>query len=291
MDDSTDDARPPEPSGANAPEANAPAEPTAPNPEDAARPDQLESEMLFGETIAWMRPNSPLFKPEPEPWSEPEPEPAAAAAAPAVLDQFALPPTPADGEPEEGPKNRTKILLVVAGILLVVLLGVGAFALLGGGDDDKADVASGSATTTTVAATTTTAAPSTIPPEQGEEKETAAGTQVTVKSDVLFDVNSSDLTPDANNRLGAFLTLAARDKKRRLLVEGFTDSDGDPGFNQQLSEARAQSVATWLISQGIDPARISALGHGADQPVAPNDTPENKALNRRVVVTLQNAGA
>ena len=110
-----------------------------------------------------------------------------------------------------------------------------------------------------------------------------------MNADVLFDVNSADLTPEASSRLGAFLTLAARDKKRHLLVEGFTDSDGDAAFNQQLSEARAQSVATWLIGQGIDPARISAVGHGADQPVAPNDTPENKALNRRVVVTLQNA--
>jgi outer membrane protein OmpA-like peptidoglycan-associated protein len=161
--------------------------------------------------------------------------------------------------------------------------------VLGGGDDD-AKVATGSPiTTTTVAPTTTVPAP-TIPPSEGTEQETAAGTQVTVKSDVLFDVNSSELTPDANSRLGAFLTLAARDKKRHLLVEGFTDSDGDPAFNQQLSEARAQSVANWLIGQGIDPARISAVGHGAEQPVAPNDTPESKALNRRVVVTLQNAG-
>jgi outer membrane protein OmpA-like peptidoglycan-associated protein len=114
---------------------------------------------------------------------------------------------------------------------------------------------------------------------------------VTVKSDVLFDVNSSSLTAEASSRLGAFLTLAARDPNRRLLVEGFTDSDGDAGFNQQLSEARAQSVAQWLIGQGIDPARITAVGHGADNPVAPNDTPENKALNRRVVVTLLNAGS
>jgi outer membrane protein OmpA-like peptidoglycan-associated protein len=244
--------------------------------------------MLFGETIAWMRPNSPLFKPEPEPEPEPEPAPVGpAAAAPAVLDQFALP-SDGDGGPGDGPKNRTRLLLMVAGVLAVVLIGVVGFAVLGGGGDD-AKVATGApATTTTVAPTTTTVA-QTIPPSQGEEKQTAAGTQVTVKSDVLFDVNSSDLTPDANSRLGAFLTLAARDKKRHLIVEGFTDSDGDPGFNQQLSEARAQSVATWLIGQGIDPARISAVGHGADQAVAPNDTPENKALNRRVVVTLQNA--
>ncbi len=73
------------------------------------------------------------------------------------------------------------------------------------------------------------------------------------------------------------------------MIEGFTDSDGDATFNQQLSEARAQSVAQWMIGQGIDPTRITAVGHGADAAVSPNDTPEHKALNRRVVVTLQNA--
>ena len=282
MDDSTDDARPPEPSD--------PGAPSEPNPEDAARPDQLESEMLFGETIAWMRPNAPLFRPEPEPWPEPDPTPDATPSGPApVLDQFALPPTAAALEGDGGPRNRKRMLLIVAGVLAVVLIGVVAFTVLGGGDDD-ADVstADGSVTTTTVAPTTTTAPPSTIPPEQGEEKQTAAGTSVTVKSDVLFDVNSSTLSAEASSRLGAFLTLAARDANRRLLVEGFTDSDGDAAFNQQLSEARAQSVAQWLTDHGVAAARITATGHGADSPVAPNDTPENKALNRRVVVTLLN---
>ncbi len=173
-------------------------------------------------------------------------------------------------------------------MLVLVVAGVAAFALTSGGGDD-AKVAAGGPATTTVAPATTTAAPATIPPSEGTEKQTAAGTTVTVNADVLFDVNASDLTPEGSSRLGGFLTLAARDKKRHLLVEGFTDSDGDAGFNQQLSEARAQSVAQWLIGQGIDPARISAIGHGADQAVAPNDTPANKALNRRVVVTLQNA--
>ncbi len=55
----------------------------------------------------------------------------------------------------------------------------------------------------------TTAPAPTIPPSEGTEKTTAAGTSVTVNADVLFDVNSSDLTPEASGRLGAFLTLAA----------------------------------------------------------------------------------
>jgi outer membrane protein OmpA-like peptidoglycan-associated protein len=178
------------------------------------------------------------------------------------------------------------MLLIGGGVLLLIIAGVAAFALASGGGD-KNKVAAGNQPVTTTAAPTTTAPP-TIPAGEGTVKQTPQGTSVTVNADVLFDVNSSALTPDANSRLGAFLTLAAADPKRRLLVEGYTDSDGDAGFNQQLSEARAQSVAQWLIGQGIDPARITSVGHGPDNPVAANDTPEHKALNRRVVVTLLN---
>jgi outer membrane protein OmpA-like peptidoglycan-associated protein len=260
--------------------------------------------MLFGETIAWLRPNSPLFRPEPP--SEPEPVlspteeptaegPVADVIAPAPGEPSTEPSAEpsADvttGEPEPAPSKRTRALLVVAGVLAVVLIGVIAFVLFGGGSDHGASTASApaSASAPTTGPSRTTP-PSTIPPSQGQEKTTPQGTSVTVNADVLFDVGSSSLTPEASSRLGAFLTLAGRDPTRHLLVEGFTDSDGGAAFNQQLSEQRAQSVAQWLTGQGIDPARINSVGHGADSPVAPNDTPEHKALNRRVVVTLLNA--
>jgi len=189
MDDSTDDARPTEPLTSS-----------EPHPEDTARPDQLESEMLFGETIAWMRPNSPLFRPEPEPEPEPVVVEETTKAAP-VLDQFALPPTAvAADEGDDGGRNRKRALVIGGAVLALVVAGGAAFALTSGGGDD-AKVATGTpATTTTVAPTTTTAPAPTIPPSEGTEKETAAGTQVTVKSDVLFDVNSSDLTPETTSR-------------------------------------------------------------------------------------------
>jgi outer membrane protein OmpA-like peptidoglycan-associated protein len=248
--------------------------------------------MLFGETIAWMRPNAPLFRPEPEP--EPEPEPHTERQTPAAEDDptfDVVPPATAeavDGD-GNGRRNRRKLLLIGGAALLVVIAAIAAFALAGGGSDKAAVSTANRAVTTTAASTT--APPTTIPASEGTEKQTPQGTSVTVNADVLFDVNSSALTPDASSRLVAFLTLAARDPKRRLLVEGYTDSDGDATFNQQLSEARAQSVAQALVAQGIDPARITAVGHGPDSPVAANDTPEHKALNRRVVVTLLNPGA
>ena len=67
-----------------------------------------------------------------------------------------------------------------------------------------------------------------------------------------------------------------------LRIEGHTDSDGKPELNQALSEKRALAVARWLIAKGIDCKRLLPVGFGADKPVAPNDTSENKARNRRM---------
>jgi OOP family OmpA-OmpF porin len=68
-----------------------------------------------------------------------------------------------------------------------------------------------------------------------------------------------------------------------LRIEGHTDSDGDPAANQSLSNQRALAVAKWLVGKGIDCKRLLPVGFGGNKPVAPNDTPENKALNRRTV--------
>ncbi|RWO41835.1 MAG: flagellar motor protein MotB [Mesorhizobium sp.] len=68
----------------------------------------------------------------------------------------------------------------------------------------------------------------------------------------------------------------------KVEVSGYTDSDGSPDANKLLSERRAQAVADALIAEGIPRNQISAAGYGEDRPVAANDTPKNKALNRRI---------
>lgn len=65
-------------------------------------------------------------------------------------------------------------------------------------------------------------------------------------------------------------------------IEGHTDSEGIPERNQPLSERRAQSVANFLVGQGISADRIKAIGYGDTKPIAPNDTAENRAKNRRI---------
>ena len=68
----------------------------------------------------------------------------------------------------------------------------------------------------------------------------------------------------------------------KVEVSGYTDSDGSPEANKQLSERRAQAVADAIVAAGIPRTQITATGYGEERPVAANDTPKNKALNRRI---------
>jgi len=103
---------------------------------------------------------------------------------------------------------------------------------------------------------------------------------------LLFATNESAIQPEQTERLG---TLA-----RRLIavgipsarVEGHTDSTGAPDYNQKLSEARAQAVAAPLISGGMQFAPGQIIGRGETMPLSPNDTPEGRQDNRRVVIIV-----
>jgi outer membrane protein OmpA-like peptidoglycan-associated protein len=65
-------------------------------------------------------------------------------------------------------------------------------------------------------------------------------------------------------------------------IAGHTDSDADKKHNQKLSQNRAEKIKRYMISKGIEPKRISTIGYGETVPKYPNDSPENKALNRRI---------
>ncbi|MDH4076667.1 MAG: OmpA family protein, partial [Acidimicrobiia bacterium] len=65
-------------------------------------------------------------------------------------------------------------------------------------------------------------------------------------------------------------------------IQGHTDSDGPENKNQELSQARADSVKAYLVAKGIDANRLSTVGFGESKPKVPNDSLENKALNRRI---------
>jgi outer membrane protein OmpA-like peptidoglycan-associated protein len=71
-------------------------------------------------------------------------------------------------------------------------------------------------------------------------------------------------------------------------VSGHTDNIGAPAYNLKLSDARAAAVKTWLVQQGVAPARITSRGYGDTRPLAPNTTDENRFKNRRVELRRAN---
>ena len=96
------------------------------------------------------------------------------------------------------------------------------------------------------------------------------------------DIASSFYTP-LNNLAGSFRQY----NQNSIEIVGHTDSTGNHAYNVGLSQRRAQSVANYLMAQGVDSSRLSTRGMGPDQPVASNATADGRAQNRRVEVTLR----
>ena len=67
-----------------------------------------------------------------------------------------------------------------------------------------------------------------------------------------------------------------------IAIDGYTDSTGPDAYNQGLSKRRAEAARRFLIDAGVDANRVSSTGFGSSHPLAPNDTAEGRALNRRV---------
>ena len=117
-------------------------------------------------------------------------------------------------------------------------------------------------------------------------RQTARGLELTFASDVLFDTASATLKPGASLQLNRLADYMRDSPKTRIVVEGYTDNRGSADYNQQLSEQRAQSVATALTTQGIDADRVQTVGRGKEFPVASNATPDGRQQNRRVDIVL-----
>jgi outer membrane protein OmpA-like peptidoglycan-associated protein len=103
---------------------------------------------------------------------------------------------------------------------------------------------------------------------------------------VLFDFNKATLKPEAKSQLAGVLQLVKDQPGIRILIVGHTDGIGSEAYNLKLSQRRAESVATYLVQNGVPQQSIQAEGHGKREPVASNETAEGRAQNRRVEITL-----
>jgi len=121
-------------------------------------------------------------------------------------------------------------------------------------------------------------------------KQTERGMIITI-GDVLFGTDQANLTPDGMATVKKLAQVMQQYPNRTVLVEGFTDSTGTVAHNQDLSERRASSVASTLTSMGVPRDRVAMRGYGPSYPVAANDTPNNRQMNRRVEIVLSNEGA
>ena len=102
-----------------------------------------------------------------------------------------------------------------------------------------------------------------------------------VVGDVLFDYDKSNIRPEYTP-YSMRSHRAEVNPEIRVRIEGHTDSIASHQYNQRLSERRAQSVYNYLLNTGVDPAMLEMIGYGETRPVAPNTTPENRQLNRRI---------
>jgi outer membrane protein OmpA-like peptidoglycan-associated protein len=112
------------------------------------------------------------------------------------------------------------------------------------------------------------------------------GIKITFASGILFDVNKSDLKPDAKTNIEKLATILNKYEDTNILIEGHTDSTGSLALNQRLSEERAGSVATYAEGLGVAPARVTTVGYGPSQPVATNTTADGRQQNRRVEIAI-----
>ncbi|HQX34630.1 MAG: OmpA family protein [Dokdonella sp.] len=114
----------------------------------------------------------------------------------------------------------------------------------------------------------------------------ARGMQMTLE-DVAFASGQSQLRAEARDSISKLVEFVQADPEKRIRIEGHTDSTGSANANQVLAQRRAEAIEKALRDAGIDPARMTAVGIGEDQPIASNDTEDGRARNRRVEIILE----
>jgi outer membrane protein OmpA-like peptidoglycan-associated protein len=105
-------------------------------------------------------------------------------------------------------------------------------------------------------------------------------------SNITFALNSADLNAGFYNALDGVSMVLKEYNKTVIEVAGHTDSSGSDQYNQALSQRRAQSVAGYLSSHGVQGQRLITVGAGEGHPVASNDSEQGRAANRRVELTI-----
>lgn len=103
---------------------------------------------------------------------------------------------------------------------------------------------------------------------------------------VMFDQGKAELRNESKIELDKVVAFLNANMNAEIELSGHTSSEGEPNYNRSLSYKRVKACKDYILLQGTDAGRIIAIGYGPDRPVAPNDTEENRAKNRRVEMRL-----
>ena len=110
----------------------------------------------------------------------------------------------------------------------------------------------------------------------------------TIRINVKFDIDSSVIKPEFSEEIEKVAKFLKANPIARAVIEGHTDSDGSHAYNQALSQRRAQAIARALIiDHAIASIRLTAIGFGESKPLVPNNSLNNKAINRRSVAVIR----
>ena len=116
-----------------------------------------------------------------------------------------------------------------------------------------------------------------------EVERVGEGIKVTLKENMVnFAFDKSDLQPLAKANLDKLAEVLKNNPDTNINIYGHTDSKGTAAYNQGLSERRAASVKSYLVSKGVDASRMFTMGMGLTEPIATNETEAGRAQNRRV---------
>lgn len=110
--------------------------------------------------------------------------------------------------------------------------------------------------------------------------------KVTYPADALFGIGGVEVIASSQDLLTPFINAAKTYPQAKLRVDSFTDNSGIQANNITRSEDRAQNVARYLADNGLSADDMTLKGYGSDYFVASNETPEGRAQNRRIVITI-----
>ncbi|MHB1921794.1 MAG: OmpA family protein [Chitinophagaceae bacterium] len=119
-----------------------------------------------------------------------------------------------------------------------------------------------------------------VPNAQVQRK--GEGILVTFSSNVLFGFDQSTLNSQSESTIQDLNSILTKYPDENVLIIGYTDNIGRPGYNLRLSQRRADAVSNYLVQLGVDQSRITTKGMGMADPKYPNDTDAHRAENRRV---------